>query len=429
LPWNTGPASHGILARHAVESAPVKCLIAQELLEYLKSHTNVPSNPLAYVLEILNACTDANIRTQLLELAVARLSDDDLDKASLYAGAAFAVDPDAAANAIERRLGQLSPANQTGLVERLLPLLFGDRGSPLAPYPKELPFSCLLKLVRLAYSTVRVSEDSNRPSGVAYSPDQRDRAEWARSAAFKKLTETPGRATYEALLELGRVPDFPIAPDHLKSLAMQRAAADAEHAPWLPEDAKTFESAKETPPKTPIDLKRLAANRLADLQHDLLNAAFAQGKTLKQQPNERAVQNWIAAELDHRKGISYSVERESHVVEEKEPDVTLRAKQSHASLPIEIKVAESWTFTQLQEALTEQLCGQYLRSREARHGILLLVHQQGRPMGWKDESGAFMDFATVVQRLTEMANRIAAEGPDAAQPSVVVVDVSGVPSG
>ena len=65
--------------------------------------------------------------------------------------------------------------------------------------------------------------------------------------------------------------------------------------------------------------------------------------TLKRLQNEREVQVWVANELRARKGRAYTGEREPHVVEEKEPDIRLQASGSDASLPIEIKVAESWS--------------------------------------------------------------------------------------
>ena len=61
----------------------------------------------------------------------------------------------------------------------------------------------------------------------------------------------------------------------------------------------------------------------------------------------------MANELRNRQGRAYSVEREPHVVDEKEPDIRLRAKASDASLPIEVKVPESWSLAELEEALTD----------------------------------------------------------------------------
>jgi hypothetical protein len=66
----------------------------------------------------------------------------------------------------------------------------------------------------------------------------------------------------------------------------------------------------------------------------------------------------------------------------------IRAKATDANVSLEIKVAESWSLTELDDALEVQLCGRYLRSDQGRYGVLLLVHRKGRPMGWEDSETA-----------------------------------------
>ena len=56
---------------------------------------------------------------------------------------------------------------------------------------------------------------------------------------------------------------------------------------------------------------------------------------------------------------------------------------------MEIKVAESWSLNQLEDALKVQLVGGYLRDRHNRHGILLLVRQKARPRGWRAAPARF----------------------------------------
>ncbi len=403
-------------------------LLAPALLEQLKQGSSIPEAALAYLLEVAGGHIAGHHRAEFLSLALERFRGaDSLPLAALYIGAAFAADADAAADALSARLDNLSEGAQTELVERLLPLLFGDRFLRSGANANALSFSCLIRLIRIAYATVRVADDRHHPSGLAYSPDQRDHAEWARSAAFKRLVETPGRATYEALLQFGEIAGFPMSREHLTSLAIGRAAEDSEHAAWLPADAKAFEEFGEALPRTPVDLQRLALSRLADIQDDLLTSDFAQGRTLKALADETMVQRWVADRLDLKGGRSYSVERESRVADEKEPDVRLRAKQSQATLPIEIKVAESWTLEQLEAALVTQLCEKYLRATGARHGILLVVHQRSRERGWEEkDSGTYLNFAQVIDRLKEEARQISGTAPDAPQPEIAVLDVSGV---
>ena len=164
--------------------------------------------------------------------------------------------------------------------------------------------------------------------------------------------------------------------------------------------------------------------RLADLQHGLLHDDFAQGSTLAALTSERAVQNWMADRLQSLRGCSYTIEREPHVVDEKEPDIRARAANK-SRVSLEIKVAESWTLTELEQALSDQLCGRYLRARGGRHGILLLVHRKPRPRGWAvPGEGRYMDFDEVVDHLRAKAKLIAGANYDAPQPEIAVIDVS-----
>jgi len=119
------------------------------------------------------------------------------------------------------------------------------------------------------------------------------------------------------------------------------------------------------------------------------------------------------------------VEREPHVVDEKEPDVRIRAKATDANVAIEIKVAESWTLKELDDALEVQLCGRYLRASDGRYGVLFLVHQQGRPKGLGDTTtGNYLPFPEVVALLSARAAVIAGAHRDSPQPEVCVLDVS-----
>jgi hypothetical protein len=190
---------------------------------------------------------------------------------------------------------------------------------------------------------------------VVYSPDSRDNAEEARGAAFGLLMNTPGAATYEAILRLTHISDLlPLKP-RLIELAKERAAKDSESDTWKPGEAAAFERTAETEPQTPRDLQIVALRRLVDMQYDLHHDDFQQGGTLAGLPDEEAVQNWVADRMRLKQGRSYSVEREVHVADENEPDVRLRAKATDASVPAEVKVAESWTLDELEAALQDQL--------------------------------------------------------------------------
>jgi hypothetical protein len=399
-------------------------LIAPVLFAQLTQRADIPSAALAPMLRIMveGLCAE---RGEFVSLAVERFKAAETGLASLYLASAFGIDADAATDALTERLEGLEARAQTELVQGILPDLFGTGFGRSADRRVPLGFATLERLVGIAFRTIRHEEDRRRPSGQVFSPDERDNSEHARGAAFKQLLDTPGRATFAALHRLAANPDCPIDPGRLRELAYERAAQDAESAAWLPGEAAAFEAAAEAAPSTAKDLQRTVLRRFDDMQYDLLHGDFAQGATLQGLQGETAVQNWVAERLRMQQGRAYSVEREPHVVDEKEPDVRLRARATDASVAVEIKVAESWTLRQLEAALTDQLCGRYLRAREGRHGILLLVHQHARSQGWEDtDTGVFLNFGEVAQRLWRVAADIASGSPDAPQPEIAVLNVS-----
>ena len=78
-------------------------------------------------------------------------------------------------------------------------------------------------------------------------------------------------------------------------------------------------------------------------------------------------------------------------------------------------MVEIWSIGELEVALRDQLCSRYLRAREGRHGILLLVHRRALASGWvdPDNGGMYVSFGQVVQRLQASAAAIAGAAPDA----------------
>jgi hypothetical protein len=287
-----------------------------------------------------------------------------------------------------------------------------------------VPFKSLETLVLIAFRTLQLKDDNDRSDGKVFSPDGRDNAESARGALFKALIDTPGLATFDAIHRLMEIPDFPVRRKRLIEVARDRAGSDSEAGAWSSADAYAFETDFLTAPRNPFDLQKLALRRLDDLQYDLLNADYAQGATVASLPHEVEVQNWMAERLRNNQGRSYSIEREPHVVEEKEPDIRFRAKASDANVAMEIKVAESWTLDELEGALRVQLVGRYLRDRHNRHGILLLVHQKTRPKGWQTATGEFLVFEQVVSHLRALARLIAAASPNPPQVEIAAIDVS-----
>lgn len=400
-------------------------LLAGPIWQELQSRKELRPTPLGHILSIVRKGLAQDQQRQAYELAIERFRTvPDPQTAALYLGLACAIDGRGAVDALFAKLEVLSEAEKTAQVQWVLPQIFGSRFSLTPGGGVDLDLPTLERLVILAYRTVRVGDDRDRSNGRAFSPDERDDAQEARSSAFERLVQTPGRAAFDAILRFLDVPDFPVTASRLRALAHQRAATDSELTAWAGEEVFQFEQRAERAPKTTQELKLLAIQRLEDLQHDLIHGDFSQGATLSGLPDEPAVQVWMADRMRRSQGASYSIEREPEIVDEKQPDMVFTARATAARLPTEIKVAESCSVTELEGALVKQLCGQYLRADDSREGLLILVHQKPRAKGWKLQSGEYLQFAELVQRLRELAASIRRGSPDGPQPEIVVIDVS-----
>lgn len=400
-------------------------LMSPALMRELNARPDLNRAALRPLLFILKRGLSGNWKQALYELVLGRFrSSAEPQVSAQYLGVAYAINAQDATDSLKTKLDVMGEAEKKALVERVLPQIFGSRWSLTAPSQVHLDVATLERLVLLAYSTVRMEDDRDRTNKGVYSPDERDEAQEARSAAFNALVTMPGHATYSAILRLMEAPNFPVARSRLLALAQERAANDAEHTVWRGDEPFQVEQQYERQPVTGQELQVVVLQRLEDLQHDLVHGDFQQGTTLSAQPDEAAVQNWLADRLRQAQGTSYSIEREVRVADEKEPDLRFRAKASDANVATEIKVAESWTMQQLEDALIKQLCGQYLRGKDGREGILLLVHQKPRPKGWELPDGTFLNFGAVVERLRALAARIRSESTAGPQPELCTIDVS-----
>jgi hypothetical protein len=405
---------------------PIASLLWSHLYSELQARSALGALALRPLLPTLVRGVPESEKPQLCALAIDRFNSiQDPQISAQYLGVAYAMDASKATDALTAKLDLLTELERTPLVERVLPQIFGSHWSREPVLVTAIDLPTLERLVVLAYRIVKPEEDRDRANKGVYSPDERDMAEAARSSALEALIKTPGKATFDAITRMAAQHHLPFAAERLRGMAHGRAAEDAEDSPWLGKEVADFEETAERRPATGKQLQALAIQRLADMQHDLLHGDFQQGKTLAAQPDERAVQNWLADRLRQLQGASYSIEREPHVVDEKEPDLRFRARATDASVATEIKVAGSWSLAQLEDALTVQLCGQYLRAQDGREGILLLVNQEARPKGWQLPEGTFIDFNQVVDHLRAMAVAICSSSSDGPQPEICAIDVSG----
>ncbi|MDG2532571.1 hypothetical protein P6144_02835 [Sphingomonas sp. HITSZ_GF] len=420
------PDAHGMLDRLEYADPALSLLIADDLATYVADHPTISMAMLEKIVSVLIRALPSDT-TELATLSQARAeAATDPVIAAYYLLLLFAAVGDDAVDALRAKMTQFDPADQTTLCSGLLPRVVGGRFSRGAVVEQEFSVARLEEMLILAFEGIRVDEDIKHPDGEAYSIGARDEAEGARNAIFTRITATPGEATQAVFRRLMVIPNFSIQPDWLQIQSMRRAENDAALEPWFPGDVIVMERTMDRAPVTTADLQLLARRRFEDLVHDLFHHKFQQGDTLQAMADEDAVQRWLATQLEARQKESYTVQRETEVPDSKAPDIMLTSRHSGVDLPIEIKVVDGMTVADIEAALETQLCGQYLRHRTARHGILLLVHQKPR-RGWTMVSGEpLVPFSTVVSHLEAKAQALREASATGPQPIVVAIDVSAI---
>lgn len=213
-------------------------LMSPALWHELQSRPDLNQLALRPLLPILVRGLPEVDKGDLYTLVLYRFRDtDDPQISAQYLGAAYAINAHGATDTLVAKLDRLGEAEKKALVERVLPQIFGSRWSRSEPAAASLDLATLERLVLLAYRIVRIEEDRDRANKGVYSPDERDEAQEARSAAFKALVSMPGAPTYKAILRLIDTPEFPIPASRLRALAYDRAAEDAEHRAWAADEA------------------------------------------------------------------------------------------------------------------------------------------------------------------------------------------------
>jgi hypothetical protein len=135
-------------------------------------------------------------------------------------------------------------------------------------------------------------------------------------------------------------------------------------SPWKPAEVLQFEQESAKEPQNVGELYHLVLRRLHEVREDLEEGDFSQSELLKlARKTEKHYQLWLAGQLELRSRGIYSVTRESEVKAGKKPDVVVQRTSVNARIPIELKVADAWSGSELRKAFKKQLIGQYQRDR------------------------------------------------------------------
>ena len=164
-------------------------------------------------------------------------------------------------------------------------------------------------------------------------------------------------------------------------------------------------------------------NRLDDLKLELEEGDASEASLLRRAEDEGEVRTWFASHLRANSSGHYSVPPEEELADRTRPDLRIHNANVDAPVPIELKISDNWTYSELSERLRNQLVGQYLRDDRSRFGVFLMTWHGGKRWRYQNR-GAVLTLNQLVVRLQQEAHEIAVENPNVDSLAVVGIDLT-----
>jgi len=280
----------------------------------------------------------------------------------------------------------------------------------------------LKNLYLLMHKYIKVEEDINRAGGGVYSPDLRDNAQDARNGIFSILKDIPGKETYLALVELSETHPAESFRSRIMHNAKERAEMDADMPAWSDDKFIEYSQSLESTPTNHRELFDLVKQRIFDLKHDLEESDTSNAQILID-VKETKIRNYIGGWCRDRANGMYSIQQEEELADAKRPDLRFQGSGFDAPVPVELKIADNWSVSELLEGLENQLCCDYLRDNRSNKGIFLLVYR-GKTF-WKIPDGnQKVDFHELLETLKKRWEKISKNYPNIDQVEVIGIDLT-----
>jgi hypothetical protein len=248
----------------------------------------------------------------------------------------------------------------------------------------------LLRLVRLAYQHVQISDDVRHEGGRLLGV--RDHAERGRDAVLNALLAKTGTEGWAAKLEMANDPLFAHFKDRAIALAQEKAAEEADSVALAEAEFAVLDKTGEAPPSTCEAMFALLRDRLDDID-DLLLQDESPREAWANITDEHVMRREIARELRN---------------DEKETDIRLRSTSSKQIGTIELKLGDERSGADLFNTIKDQLLTKYMAADECRAGCLLVTIARERE--WDHpKTGERIGFEQLMVVLNEEAERLSQE--------------------
>lgn len=261
--------------------------------------------------------------------------------------------------------------------------LFGDRSDALRLDDERFTPQLLLRLIRLAYYHVRIDDDAYHEG--SYSPDIRDRAEWARSNIVTALFNTKGEEGLAAKLEMAEDPLCAHFNARILAVAKENWAHEMDAEVFDETQAIALDRRGEAAASTNEVMFAILRDRLSDLD-ELLLRDNSPREAWAGISEERVMRRVIARELRNAANLIYTVDQEAVTADEKETDIRLRSTVSMHEAVIELKLGDERTAKDLRDTIENQLVRKYMVAEYNKAGALLITISKDRQWRHPDES-------------------------------------------
>ncbi len=364
---------------------------------------------------------------ELAGLAIMKItSPDNQDSIPAWYALLVDCDPDNGIPRVKDWLTSLQSEDASYAAQNFVSELMGENhGRDGKPYHRRINTVPHLKALYLLMRQFIQHEDNiDRRNMQEYTLGLRDYAQRAVEILLEILARIPGKSTFAAIHEMiDSCHDSNICA-RLKALAFKRLEQDSELEPWTILQFNQFHRELTMIPETHDQLFSLAVELIEDLKEWLENGNDSPSCTWRNVNDETEMRNLILGQLRIFSRGRCTFAQEAELANAQRPDIWVQNPDVDSPVPVELKLLEKWSGPQLCERLRNQLVGDYLRERNARSGVMLLVWRGSTTREKWKINGSMVDLSQLAEALKGYWQSIEAGYPEVDELSIILFDLT-----